>query len=223
LCRNVIPSSQPLRDGATLFHFQIIFGDSMKRCRSVPIFHEDGEGVTKRDDGDADELPPSTSEEPLAETKTIDSVMQKVEGILGTPNFGECDLNQMTSEQFAKLNSLMQEAELIEQPASLMWKDLSYLRDDRRIFQGVSGFIKPGMMICCLGPSSSGISSFLRVLAARHQRGVVHGEILLNGSSYTTIEIAFNLIVCGQALEPGQISARLFLMSHSRICISGME
>lgn len=164
----------------------------MKRCQSVPLFQQqNGFGMADIPEdghnGDSQMVVVSpTNQHPLAESDApsgfnVNAVMQRVEAILGTSKLDDCDLNQITSEQFSKLNIIMQEANLVEQPATLVWKKLSYLREARRIFQGISGFIKPGMMICCLGPSSSGVSSFLRTLANRQQGGTVHGEIILNG------------------------------------------
>eukprot|EP00474_Spongospora_subterranea_P009522 CRZ09980.1 hypothetical protein [Spongospora subterranea] len=152
----------------------------MRRVKSVPALSEDG--------GDLDgTLTRANSNHSLQgvrheeNSNAAGTVMERLEGILGTSDLEGCDLNTITKMQFAKIISIMQEFNLIEQPATLVWKDLSFIRDDRRVFQGISGFIKPGSMVCCIGPSASGVSSFLRVLAGRQQAGTVHGSIFLNG------------------------------------------
>ncbi|CEP02567.1 hypothetical protein PBRA_009151 [Plasmodiophora brassicae] len=85
------------------------------------------------------------------------------------------------AEQFARFMRLQQEAGLVEQPATLSWRHVSYTKDGQRIFEPLSGFLHPGMLVCCLGPPDSGVSSLLRVLSGRQQGGCVRGEILVNG------------------------------------------
>ena len=46
-------------------------------------------------------------------------------------------------------------------------------KDDVLRLQGISGYIKPGMMVCCLGAPDAGITTFFDVLTGRQQGGLV--------------------------------------------------
>eukprot|EP00004_Rigifila_ramosa_P022572 TRINITY_DN6181_c0_g1_i2.p1 TRINITY_DN6181_c0_g1~~TRINITY_DN6181_c0_g1_i2.p1 ORF type:complete len:1409 (+),score=349.19 TRINITY_DN6181_c0_g1_i2:379-4227(+) len=51
----------------------------------------------------------------------------------------------------------------------------------KMILKGVSGFVKPGMMVSLMGPSGAGKSTLLDVLAGRKTGGYIEGELLING------------------------------------------
>lgn len=48
------------------------------------------------------------------------------------------------SNAWARFMRLQQEAGLVEQPATLSWRHVSYTKDGQRIFEPVSGFLHPG-------------------------------------------------------------------------------
>ena len=67
------------------------------------------------------------------------------------------------------------------------WEDICYdisLSDGqlRRLLSHVSGYILPGTLTALMGESGAGKTTLLNVLAARHEVGIVGGEILVRGA-----------------------------------------
>ncbi|EDR02150.1 uncharacterized protein LACBIDRAFT_309799 [Laccaria bicolor S238N-H82] len=67
-------------------------------------------------------------------------------------------------------------------PASLHFTSLSYtLPSSHLILDSISGSALPGQVLAIMGASGSGKSTFLDILARKNKRGVVKGEIRVNG------------------------------------------
>eukprot|EP00002_Diphylleia_rotans_P026240 TRINITY_DN521_c0_g2_i4.p1 TRINITY_DN521_c0_g2~~TRINITY_DN521_c0_g2_i4.p1 ORF type:complete len:1184 (-),score=287.33 TRINITY_DN521_c0_g2_i4:1637-5140(-) len=49
------------------------------------------------------------------------------------------------------------------------------------ILKGVSGYVKPGMLVSLMGPSGAGKSTLLDILANRKTGGYISGDLLING------------------------------------------
>ena len=57
-----------------------------------------------------------------------------------------------------------------------------FVQKDLTLLNGVSGYVKPGMIIAFMGPSGAGKTTLLDVLAQRKTAGKIGGKILVNGS-----------------------------------------
>lgn len=69
---------------------------------------------------------------------------------------------------------------------SLSFEDLSYIAPNgKQVLSGVSGNVKSGQLMAIMGASGAGKSTFLDILAKKTKRGVVTGEILVNGRKMT--------------------------------------
>ncbi|KAH9945126.1 uncharacterized protein BXZ73DRAFT_38891 [Epithele typhae] len=66
-------------------------------------------------------------------------------------------------------------------PASLHFSNVSYFLNGRTILEGVSGSAKPGQLLAIMGASGAGKSTFLDILARKNKKGLVGGEMLVNG------------------------------------------
>ena len=66
-------------------------------------------------------------------------------------------------------------------PASLQFEDLSYTLNNKTIISGISGVAHPGQVMAIMGASGAGKSTFLDILARKNKRGVVHGNLYVNG------------------------------------------
>ncbi|KAJ3835049.1 hypothetical protein EV361DRAFT_798215 [Lentinula raphanica] len=66
-------------------------------------------------------------------------------------------------------------------PASMHFDDLSYVLNSKVILSGISGAVKPGQVMAVMGASGAGKSTLLDILARKSKRGIVGGEILING------------------------------------------
>ncbi|KAF5375765.1 hypothetical protein D9757_009009 [Collybiopsis confluens] len=66
-------------------------------------------------------------------------------------------------------------------PASMHFDDVSYILNSKDILSGVSGAVKPGQIMAIMGASGAGKSTLLDILARKSKRGIVSGEILING------------------------------------------
>ncbi|KAI1504725.1 ABC-2 type transporter [Biscogniauxia marginata] len=74
----------------------------------------------------------------------------------------------------------------IESESILTWEDLNYdvpvPGGTRRLLNNVYGYCKPGQLTALMGASGAGKTTLLDVLAARKNIGVIHGDILVDGS-----------------------------------------
>ena len=66
-------------------------------------------------------------------------------------------------------------------PASLRFQGLSYRLDHRILLDGITGHIRPGQVVAIMGASGAGKSTLLDILARKHKKGAVSGDILVNG------------------------------------------
>ncbi|KAF9074158.1 hypothetical protein BDP27DRAFT_1444427 [Rhodocollybia butyracea] len=66
-------------------------------------------------------------------------------------------------------------------PASMHFDDLSYALNSKFILSDISGVVKPGQVLAIMGASGAGKSTLLDILARKNKRGIVGGEILING------------------------------------------
>ncbi|KAG0366744.1 hypothetical protein BC939DRAFT_467473 [Gamsiella multidivaricata] len=73
-------------------------------------------------------------------------------------------------------------------PATLMFKDMSYIVGGREVVKQVSGVVKPGQLMAIMGASGAGKTSLLDILARRHKSGVVNGNIYVNGRTVSSQE-----------------------------------
>ncbi|KAJ9113738.1 ABC multidrug transporter afr2 [Naganishia adeliensis] len=71
------------------------------------------------------------------------------------------------------------------QTAIFHWENVVYdikiKKEDRRILDHVSGWVKPGTLTCLMGVSGAGKTTLLDVLASRVTMGVIDGEMLVDG------------------------------------------
>jgi len=58
---------------------------------------------------------------------------------------------------------------------------IPYKKGERKLLQGVNGYIRPGRLIALMGASGAGKTTLLNILAQRHSIGVVTGEFLVDG------------------------------------------
>lgn len=67
-------------------------------------------------------------------------------------------------------------------PAALHFEKISYSLNDKHILKDVTGVVNPGQVMAIMGPSGAGKTTFLDILARKNKRGIVHGNIYVNGS-----------------------------------------
>lgn len=76
-------------------------------------------------------------------------------------------------------------ASVQRQTAIFHWENVAYdikiKKEDRRILDHVSGWVKPGTLTCLMGVSGAGKTTLLDVLASRVTMGVIDGEMLVDG------------------------------------------
>ncbi|KAI1434046.1 ABC-2 type transporter [Xylaria sp. CBS 124048] len=74
----------------------------------------------------------------------------------------------------------------IESTSVLTWEDLNYdvpvPGGTRRLLNNVYGYCKPGELTALMGASGAGKTTLLDVLASRKNIGVIHGDVLVDGS-----------------------------------------
>ena len=73
-------------------------------------------------------------------------------------------------------------------PASLHFSNISYTLNNRKILDGISGYVKPGQVMAIMGASGAGKSTFLDILARKDKRGIVTGTTLVNGREVSDSE-----------------------------------
>lgn len=66
-------------------------------------------------------------------------------------------------------------------PASLRFQGLSYRLDHRILLDGITGHVRPGQVMAIMGASGAGKSTLLDILARKHKKGAISGDILVNG------------------------------------------
>ncbi|KAL5504214.1 ADP1 [Sanghuangporus vaninii] len=73
-------------------------------------------------------------------------------------------------------------------PASLHFSDISYTLGSRTILSDITGCVKPGQVMAIMGASGAGKTTFLDILARKSKRGIVGGNIKVNGREVTDSE-----------------------------------
>jgi ABC-type multidrug transport system ATPase subunit len=63
--------------------------------------------------------------------------------------------------------------------------EIAQRQQKARILRGIHGVVKPGELMAILGASGAGKSTCLDILGGKAKRGVVSGEILINGKRPT--------------------------------------
>lgn len=81
-------------------------------------------------------------------------------------------------------------------PVTLTWRNVSFsvkLRDGstRYILKDLSGIVEPGEVLCVMGPTGSGKTTFLDLLCGRISSGTVEGRIEVNGVPRKNLGDAF--------------------------------
>ncbi len=69
-------------------------------------------------------------------------------------------------------------------PAQLHFSNISYhlaSNPSNPILDGITGSVKSGQVLAIMGASGAGKSTFLDILARKRKRGIVSGEVLVNG------------------------------------------
>lgn len=69
-------------------------------------------------------------------------------------------------------------------PARLHFSNISYTlqsNPNNPILEGITGSVKNGQVLAIMGASGAGKSTFLDILARKQKRGIVSGEVLVNG------------------------------------------
>ncbi|KAI8996798.1 hypothetical protein BDB01DRAFT_768528 [Pilobolus umbonatus] len=70
-------------------------------------------------------------------------------------------------------------------PVNLTFSDINYSVNGKNILSDIDGYLEPGQMMAVMGPSGAGKSSLLDILARKHKRGIITGQVLINGTSPT--------------------------------------
>ncbi|CAJ2504930.1 Uu.00g123240.m01.CDS01 [Anthostomella pinea] len=110
--------------------------------------------------------------------------------VFAKPNAERKALNEaLTDKRLQRQTSRQDESSAtlkIESESILTWEDLNYdvpvPGGVRRLLNGVYGYCKPGQLTALMGASGAGKTTLLDVLASRKNIGVIHGDILVDGS-----------------------------------------
>ena len=77
---------------------------------------------------------------------------------------------------------LRSDTRMLDRNVTISFRNLSFTDDEGRPkLQGITGYIRPKMMMCVLGGPDAGITTFLDVLAGRQKGCQVTGELLCDG------------------------------------------
>lgn len=68
-------------------------------------------------------------------------------------------------------------------PMSLQFENVSYNLKGKQILTGLCGISSPGQITAVMGASGAGKSTFLDILARKNKRGIVTGQMYVNGST----------------------------------------
>ncbi|KAL7316048.1 FAD-dependent urate hydroxylase [Mucor circinelloides] len=66
-------------------------------------------------------------------------------------------------------------------PTSLIFDNINYQVNDKKILQEASGMVQPGQVMAIMGPSGAGKTTLLDILAKRTKSGTSSGNVYLNG------------------------------------------
>lgn len=66
-------------------------------------------------------------------------------------------------------------------PAQLQFEKLTYNLPSHTILENVVGSVKAGQVMAIMGPSGTGKSTLLDILARKQKKGTVDGRVLING------------------------------------------
>jgi hypothetical protein len=93
----------------------------------------------------------------------------------------------------------------LERNVTISFRNLSYTDDQGRPkLQGITGYIRPKMMLCVLGGPDAGITTFLDVLAERQKGGQVSGvscqdDRSCDGDTISAVDDPFSVFVTASA------------------------
>ncbi|TGJ86324.1 hypothetical protein E0Z10_g2437 [Xylaria hypoxylon] len=110
--------------------------------------------------------------------------------VFARPNAERTALNEaLSSKRLQRQKSRTNDEDSalkIESTSILTWEDLNYdvpvPGGTRRLLNNVFGYCKPGELTALMGASGAGKTTLLDVLAARKNIGVIHGDVLVDGS-----------------------------------------
>ncbi len=88
--------------------------------------------------------------------------------------YGPIHLGDDTDDEHAKLMS-------DHKPAALSFENVSYNLNGKQILSNIQGVAQPGQLMAIMGASGAGKTSCLDILARKNKRGVVEGNIYVNG------------------------------------------
>lgn len=72
-------------------------------------------------------------------------------------------------------------------PATLQFSGLSYTASSKQILSSISGSVKPGQIMAIMGASGAGKSTLLDIIAHKAKRGIVSGDIFVNGRKIVSV------------------------------------
>lgn len=105
----------------------------------------------------------------------------------GSPPDSECGKDESSSDDDEQQAG--DSKAVASSAAAFTFKDVTYTINvngkDKRLLNGVSGFVKPGQLTALMGASGAGKTTLLDTLAQRKIEGTVEGEVLLNGRPLT--------------------------------------
>ncbi|OTB09671.1 hypothetical protein M426DRAFT_50610 [Hypoxylon sp. CI-4A] len=110
--------------------------------------------------------------------------------VFAKPNPERKALNEALAQKRLERQKSRQEeagsALKIDSSSILTWEDLNYdvpvPGGTRRLLNNVYGYCKPGQLTALMGASGAGKTTLLDVLASRKNIGVIHGDVLVDGS-----------------------------------------